>query len=415
MKLNNMSSKGITIDAGRRRFMKQSAILSTTTVTANVWGGVPIAFERGHTTPQGSHLATNTLGYTGQRRDPVTGCYHLGNGYRMYNPRLMRFQAADSMSPFGRGGINSYAYCLGDPINRQDPSGHFEIFSLIIGAIIGAVVGAAISGVAEGVRAATTGESFDWKQVGIGAALGFISGGFGAASTGAKTGVQVGLAVADAVISGGVDFGLNVAAGTPVEEAGINAGVGAAIGLATFGIGKGIGKVGKSVSAAKGRPTIDNLGGVNKSLMNSKSESLGIGARSYQALAKDYSVSSIGVKGHGAPGATLTPTGIFSGKDLAHSLPQNIQDSPPRLFELQSCYGATGGRISSQGQVLANELNTKVIAWRGLYRQRDRGNLGRSVVFNPQRPSRASRTNMLNKMQGDMSRLAMYIRHPSWL
>ncbi len=28
------------------------------------------------------------------------------------------------MSPFGKGGMNAYAYCAGDPVNRSDPTGH---------------------------------------------------------------------------------------------------------------------------------------------------------------------------------------------------------------------------------------------------------------------------------------------------
>lgn len=53
-----------------------------------------------------------------------TGYYLLGQGYRAYSPVLMRFTSADSWSPFGRGGLNAYAYCLGDPVNAVDPSGH---------------------------------------------------------------------------------------------------------------------------------------------------------------------------------------------------------------------------------------------------------------------------------------------------
>lgn len=64
------------------------------------------------------------LGFNGERRDPVTGCYHLGNGYRQFNPVLMRFNSPDSWSPFGEGGLNAYAYCLGDPVNRTDETGH---------------------------------------------------------------------------------------------------------------------------------------------------------------------------------------------------------------------------------------------------------------------------------------------------
>lgn len=65
-------------------------------------------------------------GFNGERRDLLTGLTHLGNGYRSYNPLLMRFQAPDSLSPFGKGGINSYAYCKGDPVNNSDPSGHMN-------------------------------------------------------------------------------------------------------------------------------------------------------------------------------------------------------------------------------------------------------------------------------------------------
>ena len=51
----------------------------------------------------------------------------LGNGYRIYNPALMRFHGPDAWSPFGRGGLNAYAYAADDPVNHLDPSGHFVI------------------------------------------------------------------------------------------------------------------------------------------------------------------------------------------------------------------------------------------------------------------------------------------------
>lgn len=75
--------------------------------------------------PYGAHkaVAGECLAFTGQPVDPLTYCYHLGNGRRTYNPVLMRFQSPDSLSPFSSGGMNTYAYCGGDPINRVDPSG----------------------------------------------------------------------------------------------------------------------------------------------------------------------------------------------------------------------------------------------------------------------------------------------------
>ncbi|WP_024656472.1 RHS repeat-associated core domain-containing protein [Pseudomonas syringae USA007] len=67
-------------------------------------------------------------GFNGESADPVTGHYLLGNGYRAFNPVLMRFNSPDNLSPFGWGGLNAYAYCQGDPVNRRDPGGHISSF-----------------------------------------------------------------------------------------------------------------------------------------------------------------------------------------------------------------------------------------------------------------------------------------------
>lgn len=69
-------------------------------------------------------------GFNGERPDPLTGHYLLGNGYRAFNPMLMRFNSPDRWSPFGKGGINAYAYCLGDPVNRIDPDGNISALML---------------------------------------------------------------------------------------------------------------------------------------------------------------------------------------------------------------------------------------------------------------------------------------------
>jgi RHS repeat-associated protein len=80
----------------------------------------------GHRAPEGGLLSL--LGFNGERPDPVTGHYLLGNGYRAFNPVLMRFNSPDSWSPFGEGGLNAYAYCVGDPVNGVDPTGHVSPF-----------------------------------------------------------------------------------------------------------------------------------------------------------------------------------------------------------------------------------------------------------------------------------------------
>lgn len=79
---------------------------------------VPYGTRTPHKTPL--HLP----GFNGERLDPVTGHYLLGNGYRAYNPVLMRFNSPDSLSPFGEGGLNAYAAFRGTPINSIDPDGH---------------------------------------------------------------------------------------------------------------------------------------------------------------------------------------------------------------------------------------------------------------------------------------------------
>jgi RHS repeat-associated protein len=76
------------------------------------------------------------LAYSGQYRDTSTGSYPLGNGHRFYSPTLMRFLSPDDLSPFELGGVNAYAYCGGDPVNRIDPTG--RMLGLITHGIFGA-------------------------------------------------------------------------------------------------------------------------------------------------------------------------------------------------------------------------------------------------------------------------------------
>lgn len=83
----------------------------------------------GHQSAQ-QKVATR-LGFNGELREAQTCWYLLGNGYRAYNPRLMRFHSPDSWSPFGRGGLNPYMYCVGDPVNRSDPTGHWPSFKAV--------------------------------------------------------------------------------------------------------------------------------------------------------------------------------------------------------------------------------------------------------------------------------------------
>ncbi|MFK3907376.1 RHS repeat-associated core domain-containing protein [Pseudomonas monteilii] len=81
----------------------------------------------GYLSADGRH---SYLGFNGEYVD-VRNVYLLGNGYRTYDPALMRFHTADSLSPFGEGGLNAYAYCQGDPANHIDPSGHVQMPNIV--------------------------------------------------------------------------------------------------------------------------------------------------------------------------------------------------------------------------------------------------------------------------------------------
>jgi RHS repeat-associated protein len=163
-------------------------------------------------------------GFNGEQLDPVTGLYLLGNGYRAYSPTLMRFLAPDSMSPFGAGGLNAYSYCLGDPVNRVDPTGHISWQSILgIGlSIFGVVASVLTMGAATPWAAAALGLAVASGLAGIasevvnelapgsqaGEILGWISFGLGLASlgaglaAGAKAAVNAGRKMASAFSKG---------------------------------------------------------------------------------------------------------------------------------------------------------------------------------------------------------------------
>lgn len=74
------------------------------------------------------HLAA----FKGYAWHALTQTYVLGHGYRHYSAALMRFTAADRLSPFAQGGLNAYAYCNNDPINFTDPNGAMKRPNILI-------------------------------------------------------------------------------------------------------------------------------------------------------------------------------------------------------------------------------------------------------------------------------------------
>lgn len=137
-----------------------------------------------------------SIGFMGYRLDRETGCYHLGNGYRLFNPQMRAFYSPDSLSPFGAGGINRYEYCNLDPINRKDPTGHaaFAIISLVLTAISAGLTISAFGVNLAAWKYSKTDPEYAEKllKIGIGlniaaAITGLAGGGFGFAAAGRAT------------------------------------------------------------------------------------------------------------------------------------------------------------------------------------------------------------------------------------
>ncbi|ELC6383294.1 RHS repeat-associated core domain-containing protein [Enterobacter hormaechei] len=121
-------------------------------------------------------------GFNGESVDSVSGNYLLGNGYRAYSPVLMRFTSPDSLSPFGGGGINPYAYCAGDPVNITDPSGHVgmpDYFWGVMGAAF-SILGLAAALLSGGLAIAAAGGVM--AALGAASAASLVAGGLGIAS-----------------------------------------------------------------------------------------------------------------------------------------------------------------------------------------------------------------------------------------
>ncbi|WKV84490.1 hypothetical protein LJJ44_26730 [Pseudomonas sp. B24_DOA] len=128
------------------------------------------------------------------------------------------------MSPFGAGGLNAYSYCLGDPVNRVDPTGHVSWQSILgIGlSILGIVASVVTMGAATPWAVAALGLAVTSGLAGIasevvnelapgsqaGEILGWISFGLGLASlgaglaAGAKAAVNAGRKMASAFSKG---------------------------------------------------------------------------------------------------------------------------------------------------------------------------------------------------------------------
>ncbi|MCX7180869.1 MAG: RHS repeat-associated core domain-containing protein, partial [Proteobacteria bacterium] len=107
--------------------------------------GVMLAFAdpASETAPAGTTPVDNNYRYTGEQWDKDLGMYYLRARY--YSPDLGRFWNMDSYEgsqsdPFS---LHKYLYASANPVNRVDPSGHFDIVIFTVGnAIRGGIAGA---------------------------------------------------------------------------------------------------------------------------------------------------------------------------------------------------------------------------------------------------------------------------------
>ena len=134
------------LEVTRRGFLIRSSIITVVPTLLTVPG---VSLANQILTPPTSrelHILNSSVGFNGQRVDPIMGIYHLGNGYRVFDPRRMVFNQGDVLSPFNDGGVNPYAYCICDPINFIDPTGQNPNVIGIVSGVIGALFNAAIIG-----------------------------------------------------------------------------------------------------------------------------------------------------------------------------------------------------------------------------------------------------------------------------
>ena len=120
-------------------------------------------------------LLANPFRYRGYYYDTSIGLYYLNSRY--YDPEVGRFLNEDLVSnldPETIGGINPYAYCLNDPVNNIDPSGHSILLTFAIGALIGSITAFASSTIAQGV--AYGWDNINWGVVGVDTLFGGIGG-----------------------------------------------------------------------------------------------------------------------------------------------------------------------------------------------------------------------------------------------
>ena len=192
----------------------------------DAWGNV--LAEKVLVTGMYTPLHNNPIRYRGYYYDLETGLYYLNSRY--YDPETGRFLNQDLISyldPETVNGLNLYTYCLNDPVNYVDPTGHAVVSLVIALAITGALVGGTIAGVTayqNGLRGGYLAGSIIAGAV-AGGAIGAIAGAMiGAGGTLMRMGVNLltmsmnggGLALANGIVLGAGTMAVTGAVGIAV-------------------------------------------------------------------------------------------------------------------------------------------------------------------------------------------------------
>ena len=207
----------------------------------DAWGNQKILDAAGNEISDLSHIGhINPFRYRSYYFDTETGLYYLQTRY--YDPEVGRFLNIDSLDYADSetiNGLNLYAYCGNNPVMGYDPEGtwNWSAFGLIAAIVVSAVVGVALTIASGGIAGAVLGgaaigfsasatenlvtqvstkgwENVDygqaWKEGGIGAAVGAVSGFFsyGVSSIASAAGKSIGFAFSQAShIGSGIQFG----------------------------------------------------------------------------------------------------------------------------------------------------------------------------------------------------------------
>ena len=148
--------------------------------------------------------------YKGYYYDTETQLFYCNSRY--YSPELCRWISPDSieyLDPQSINGLNLYCYCMNNPINKYDPSGHFAISAaLFIGTI---VVGALIGGGTAAYSSIKKGD--EWYEVALKTLSGAALGGMLGAAMGTGAALAAGGTIAGLSVSASVAVGMGVTVG----------------------------------------------------------------------------------------------------------------------------------------------------------------------------------------------------------